>query len=275
MKKSIVTSYHSIGFTHFEYLAFIKSNFISVMLVNNILIRMTIKTFFIHESFCIWIDILSKTNQNINAAQFYIECSHRKMRSASQGGMPRPVVHAPVPWLHPHVKTVPKGDAQKHETQRGKTVLQAQTSFAILCFCLQNIFSWTWREIQPSMVTPTRNSCSAFTHPKCTHTAVNTHTHTHTHHTHTHTHTHTRNSTLFCLNTFIFSCKTLFSFAILQFSCKYTQHCFDSILNPPISTTKPTHLHPLDVDPTPPPGSLFCSEGLLKFFCARSLTVPV
>ncbi len=25
------------------------------------------------------------------------------------------------------------------------------------------------------MVTHTRNSCSAFTHPKCTHTAVNTH----------------------------------------------------------------------------------------------------
>ncbi len=24
-----------------------------------------------------------------------------------QGGMPRPVVHAPIPWLHPHVKTVP------------------------------------------------------------------------------------------------------------------------------------------------------------------------
>ncbi len=34
-------------------------------------------------------------------------------------------------------------------------------------------------------------------------------------------------------------------------------------LNPPISTPKPTNLHPLDVDPTPPPGSLFCSEGLL------------
>ncbi len=41
-------------------------------------------------------------------------------------------------------------------------------------------------------------------------------------------------------------------------------------LNPPIptpkptiSTPKPTNLHPLDVDPTPPPGCLFCSEGLL------------
>ncbi len=27
---------------------------------------------------------------------------------------------------------------------------------------------------------------------------------------------------------------------------------------------KPIHLHPLDVDPTPPPRSLFCSEGLLQ-----------
>ncbi len=34
------------------------------------------------------------------------------------------------------------------------------------------------------MVTHTRNSCSTFTHPKCTHTAVNTHT-THTHREHT------------------------------------------------------------------------------------------
>ncbi len=44
------------------------------------------------------------------------------------------------------------------------------------------------------MVTHTRNLCSAFTHPKCTHTAVNTHTHTvlNTHtHTHSNEHTHT------------------------------------------------------------------------------------
>ncbi len=34
---------------------------------------------------------------------------------------------------------------------------------------------WKWRDIQPGMGTHTRNSCSAFTHPKCTHTAVNTH----------------------------------------------------------------------------------------------------
>ncbi len=31
------------------------------------------------------------------------------------------------------------------------------------------------------MLTHTLNLCSAFTHPRCTYTAVNTHTHTHTH----------------------------------------------------------------------------------------------
>ncbi len=36
--------------------------------------------------------------------------------------------------------------------------------------------TWHTVTIQLSMVTHTRNSCSAFTHPKCTHTAVNTHT---------------------------------------------------------------------------------------------------
>ncbi len=46
-------------------------------------------------------------------------------------------------------------------------------------------------------------------------------------------------------------------------------------LNPPIPTPKPTHLHPLDVDPAPPPGSLFCSEGLLHFFgICLSLFLP-
>ncbi len=35
-------------------------------------------------------------------------------------------------------------------------------------------------------------------------------------------------------------------------------------LNLPVSTPKPTNLHPLDEDPAPPPGSLFCSEGLLN-----------
>ncbi len=46
---------------------------------------------------------------------------------------------------------------------------------------LTNSCGWTLRTksesgIQPTMVTHTRNSCSAFTHPRCTHTAVNTHT---------------------------------------------------------------------------------------------------
>ncbi len=35
---------------------------------------------------------------------------------------------------------------------------------------------------------------------------------------------------------------------------------------------KPTHLHPLDVDPTPPPGSLFCSEGLLPSSSLSGMT---
>ncbi len=39
-----------------------------------------------------------------------------------------------------------------------------------------DIHKWKWRDIRPSMVTHTLNSCSAFTHPKCTHTAVYTHT---------------------------------------------------------------------------------------------------
>ncbi len=38
-------------------------------------------------------------------------------------------------------------------------------------------WKWKWRDIQPSMVTHTRNSCSAFTHPSA---------HTHREHTHTH-----------------------------------------------------------------------------------------
>ncbi len=35
---------------------------------------------------------------------------------------------------------------------------------------------WSESDIQPSMVTHTRNSCSAFNPSKCTHTAVHTHT---------------------------------------------------------------------------------------------------
>ncbi len=37
------------------------------------------------------------------------------------------------------------------------------------------IWKWKWYDIRPSMVTHNRNLCSAFTHPKCTHTTVNTH----------------------------------------------------------------------------------------------------
>ncbi len=29
------------------------------------------------------------------------------------GGVPRPVVHAPIPWLHPHVKTVPQRNVKR------------------------------------------------------------------------------------------------------------------------------------------------------------------
>ncbi len=35
---------------------------------------------------------------------------------------------------------------------------------------------WKWSDVWPSMVTHTRNLCSAFNPSKCTHTAVNTHT---------------------------------------------------------------------------------------------------
>ncbi len=37
-------------------------------------------------------------------------------------------------------------------------------------------WKWKWRDIRPSMVTHTRNLCSAFNPSKCTHTAVNSHT---------------------------------------------------------------------------------------------------
>ncbi len=51
---------------------------------------------------------------------------------------------------------------------------------------------WKWSDIQPSIVTHTQNLCSLLTHPRCTHTAVNTHTQQWTHtHSSEHTHTHT------------------------------------------------------------------------------------
>ncbi len=31
-----------------------------------------------------------------------------------QGGVARPVVHAPIPWLHPHVKTVPQSETRRN-----------------------------------------------------------------------------------------------------------------------------------------------------------------
>ncbi len=91
-----------------------------------------------------------------------------------QGGMPRPVVHAPVSWLHPHVKTVPQSETcrnVKRKVENGiassnSTETQYKSSvanklidmamenmyckiiafalfhlyFAILCFYLQNLF---------------------------------------------------------------------------------------------------------------------------------------
>ncbi len=43
---------------------------------------------------------------------------------------------------------------------------------------------------------------------------------------------------------------------------------------PTLHTPKPTRLHPLDVDPTSPPGSLFCSEGLLVYPLGSKFKVP-
>ncbi len=37
-----------------------------------------------------------------------------------QGGMPRPVVHAPVPWLHPHVKAVPQSETRRNVICKGE-----------------------------------------------------------------------------------------------------------------------------------------------------------
>ncbi len=134
----------------------------------------------------------------------------------------------PRPLTPPPCQNSAKGRCAETWNAKGKTVLQAQISFAILCFCLQNIFSWTWREIQPSMVTPTRNSCSAFTHPKCTHTAVNTHTHTHTH-THTEQHIILSQYFNFLLQNFIFFCNT--SILLQIYAALFWLH------------TKSTHLH--------------------------------
>ncbi len=42
-------------------------------------------------------------------------------------------------------------------------------------------------------------------------------------------------------------------------------------LNPPISTPKPTNLHPLDVGPTSPLDLVFCSQVLLLIGTSNSL----
>ncbi len=42
-------------------------------------------------------------------------------------------------------------------------------------------------------------------------------------------------------------------------------------LNPPISTPKPTHLHPLDVGPTPPPGSCVLQSGATAYLYFKFL----
>ncbi len=60
------------------------------------------------------------------------------------------------------------------------------------------ILKWKWCDIQPSMMTHTRNLCSVF-NPSKVHTRTHTHAHTHAHtyahaHTHAHTHTHTVNT---------------------------------------------------------------------------------
>ncbi len=211
MKKSIVTSYHSIGFTHFEYLAFIKSNFISVMLVNNILIRMIINTFFIHESFCIWIDILSKTNQNINAAHRFIlsvltEKWDLRLREACPG-----LLYTP-----PSLDSTPMSKQCQREMRRnmkrkGENGIASSNFFCNSLFCLQNIFSWTWCEIQPSGDPYTEFMLCIY--PSKVHTHSSEYTHT--------PWTHTRNSS---------SCNTSFSFVILYF-CLQKAHYFFSILS--------------------------------------------
>ncbi len=128
-----------------------------------------------------------------------------------QEGMARPVVHAPVPWLHPHSKTVPESEIHVHaemwsakgnngiasshlnEMQNKSSIANKLVAmemeimfckliafalfhlyFAILYFCLQKAH-------------------------------------------------------LFFLNTFIFICKILFYFAIFQLFCKYMWHWFDFI----------------------------------------------
>ncbi len=93
-----------------------------------------------------------------------------------QGGMPRPFVHTPFPWLHPHAKTVSLSEMRRNvkrkvgnciaslnliETQNESSVANKWVDmamenmyckiiafapfhlyFAILCFCLQKAHSF-------------------------------------------------------------------------------------------------------------------------------------
>ncbi len=98
-----------------------------------------------------------------------------------QGGMPRPVAHAPVPWLHPHVKTIGAFDLKQRCAEWSPYDIKVQREwFEAQTWLLLQFFTFVYKK-----------------------------------------------STFFVLNTFILICKTLFSFAILKFSCKYMWHCFD------------------------------------------------
>ncbi len=219
---------------------------------------MIINTFFIQNRFCIWIDILSKTNQNINAAHRFIlsvltEKWDLRLREACPG-----LLYTPPSLTPPHVKTVPR-EMRRNMKRKGENGI-ASSNF----FCNSFVFVcktyFLERDVRYSqVVTPTRNSCSALP-IQSAHTQQWIHTHRE----------HTPGTVLLAI--------LHFSFVILYF-CLQKAHYFFSILHFLLQNiiffcntsillqiyaalfwlhTKPTHLHPLDVDPTPPPG-LFCS----------------
>ncbi len=43
-----------------------------------------------------------------------------------------------------------------------------------ICLYLKMLKKWKWRNIRPSMVTHTRNACSALSHSQCTHSSEHT-----------------------------------------------------------------------------------------------------
>ncbi len=57
-----------------------------------------------------------------------------------QGGMPRPVVHAPVPWLHPHVKTVPQSEMRRNVKRKGENGIANSNLTETQNKSLQNLF---------------------------------------------------------------------------------------------------------------------------------------